>query len=285
MSVKHSNNSLTYADDIQLYDNSTLANAESIRDRLTRCVSDVAKWCASRRLQLNDDPVWICFYFTHLAGLHCIKQSLDVRPSNIQYNSVVRDLGIYLDSELTMKQHIVKTSAACFYHIRRLHQIHRQVGQEVTQQLVMAFITSRIDYCNSLLAGLSSSTLEPLQQVQNAAARLVFGLGRFNHVIPSLIQLHWLPVIYRVQFKLCCIVHAIHHDHSPTYLMERVQVVSASRSRPRLRSSSTSRMDYALLRLRTTFGERAFSHTVRPPGTRCPTTSAPWLIQSVSEDC
>ena len=198
---------------------------------------------------------------SNLARLDRIKQSaLDVGPSNIQPNSVFRDLGVYLDSELTMKQHIAKTSAAYFYHIRRLRQVCRRVGQEVTLQLVMTFITSTLDYCNSLLAGLPRSTLEPLQRVQNAAARLVFDLGRFDHVTPSLIQLHWLPVIYRVKFKLCCIIHAIHHGRSQTYLTEVVQVVDASRSCPGLRSSSTSQMDYALPWLRTKLGERAFSH-------------------------
>ena len=76
-------------------------------------------------------------------------------------------------------------------YIRRLRQIRRRVGQEVTQQLVLALLMSMLDYCNSMLAGLPMSTLEPLQRVQNAAARLVLGLGRFDHVTPSLIQLHW----------------------------------------------------------------------------------------------
>ena len=73
-------------------------------------------------------------------------------------------------------------------------------------------------------------------------------------------SLTWPPVICRVKFKLCCIIHAIHHGRSPTYLTETVQVVGASRSRPRLRSSSTSQMDYALPWLCTKFRERAFSH-------------------------
>jgi len=98
----------------------------------------------------------------NLAKLQRINQSLQVGPSNIQPSSVIRDLGVYLDSELTMKQHIVKTSTACSYHIRHLRQVRRRVGHEVTQQLVMAFVTSRLDYCNSPLAGLPRSTLEPL---------------------------------------------------------------------------------------------------------------------------
>ena len=135
------------------------------------------------------------------------------------------------------------------------------------------------------LAGLPTSTLQPLQRVQNAAARLVFGLSRFEHVTPTLIHLHWLPVSYRIRFKLCCLVHAIHYGRSPAYLTETVQSVGASRSCSGLRSSSTSSMDYSLPRLRTKFGERAFSHAGLPPGTLCPTTSAPWLILSSSENC
>jgi len=61
-----------------------------------------------------------------------------------------------------MKQHVARTAAACFYHIRRLHQISRRIGQEVTQQLVLALIMSRLDYFNTVLAGLPMSTLKPL---------------------------------------------------------------------------------------------------------------------------
>jgi len=138
-----------YADDTvdtQLYDNSSL--------RLTSCVSEVAKWCASRRLQLNEDKTEMISFGSrpNLAKLQRINLSLQVGTSNIQPSSVVRDLGVYMDSELTMKEHVAKTAAACFYHIRRLRQVRRRIGHEVTQQLVLALIMSRLDYCNSVLA-------------------------------------------------------------------------------------------------------------------------------------
>ena len=93
-----------YADDTQLYDSSSLADAESVRDRLTICVSEVAKWCASRRLQLNDDKSEMIWFGSrsNLAKLELINMSLQVGTSNIQPSSVVRDLGVYMDSQLTM---------------------------------------------------------------------------------------------------------------------------------------------------------------------------------------
>jgi len=72
--------------------------------------------------------------------------SVDVQPTDI-----VRNLGVLLDSELTMKQHVNKAASACFYHLRRLRQLKRHVSHYTLRQLVSAFILNRLDYCNSLL--------------------------------------------------------------------------------------------------------------------------------------
>jgi len=75
-----------------------------------------------------------------------------------------------MDSELTMKQHVARTAAACSYRVRRMRQVCRCVSKEVTDQLVVLLICSRLDYCNSVMAELPMSTLEPLQCIRNAAA-------------------------------------------------------------------------------------------------------------------
>ena len=85
-----------------------------------------------------------------------------IKPVN-----VVRDLGVYLDSELSMKHHISTAVRACFFHLRRLKSIRRILGADVTSGLVSAFVTTRMDYCNSIMAALPQSSIDPLQRVQN----------------------------------------------------------------------------------------------------------------------
>ena len=177
---------------------------------------------------------------------------------SLQSSAAVWDLGVQLDAELSMKQHINKTVAVCYFHLCRLRQIRRRVGSEVTTRLVQAFILSRLDYCNSVLAALPESTIGPLQHVQNAAARLIFGLRTSDHITDSLIQLHWLPIRWRIQYKLCLMMHSIYRnsDRSPAYLADMVQPAS-TRSTWRLQSRESGLFDVPCLR--TKFGERAFS--------------------------
>ena len=104
--------------------------------------------------------------------------------------SSVRDLGVLLNNELSMKTHISKTASVCYFHLRRLKTVRRILGIRTTASLVTAFVISRLDYCNSVLAGLPKSSIAPLQRVQNAAARLICALGPHHHVTLSPRELH-----------------------------------------------------------------------------------------------
>ena len=134
-----------------------------------------------------------------------------------------------------------------FFHLRHLKSVRRILGAEVTSGLMSAFVTTRLDYCNSVLAGLPQSTIDPLQRVQNAAARLVAGTGTRDHITLVLRSLHWLPIKFRIIYKLCVLMHLVRVGRSPAYLP----------GRERLRSSSS--FQYELPRLKLKFGERSFS--------------------------
>jgi len=104
-----------------------------------------------------------------------------VGSESVMQSTIVHDLGVvYLDLELTMKQHVTKVAASCFYHLRRLRQIHRRVGKAVLKWLVLAFMTSCLDYCNSVLACLPRVALEQLQRVQHAAVRLILDFNLWS---------------------------------------------------------------------------------------------------------
>jgi len=123
-----------------------------------------------------------------------------------------------------MKHHVSKVASTCFYQLRRLRQLRRLVGKEITAHLVSALILSRLHYCNALLAGLPCSTMEHLQPDENAAARLVCDLRPHVHMTPALKQLHWLPIKSRIVYKLGLLMHNIHTGRAPQYLHGRLCV-------------------------------------------------------------
>ena len=99
------------------------------------------------------------------------------------------------------------SSAVVFFHLRRLKSVRRILGADRGYGLVSAFMTTWLDYCNSVLAGLPQFTIEPLQRVRNAAAGHVAWTGTRDHITPVPQSLHWLPIRFRIIYKLCVLMH------------------------------------------------------------------------------
>ena len=102
-------------------------------------------------------------------------------------------------------------------------------------------------------------TIAPLQRVQNAAARLLLNRRKTDHITDGLKDLHWLPITFRIQYKLCLLMHSIKMGNCPSYLKDMVSLSSSVRSRSGLRSADTDASTYVVPRTRTKLGERAFS--------------------------
>lgn len=255
----HAVSHYAYADDSQGFKYSHPSNVTPIVTSLEQTVVDVSTWCSSMRLQLNPHKTELIWFGTpaNLRRLDPLDMQLQLGRVTIQPSDVVRDLGVYFDSNLSMHKHVSLLTRTCFYHLRRLRSIRRQLGRDVTLRLVSAFVLARMDYCNALLAELPATTLAPLQRVQNAAARLVLCLKPWDHITPALIELHWLPVRQRIAYKLCLLVHKSLTGQAPLYLSELLQPVSRISSRSALRSATSSNI--LIPRTKLHFGDRAFS--------------------------
>ena len=152
---------------------------------------------------------------------------------------------------------IIYENRALIYwdNISQISYFRRYLTVTATKTLVCALVLSRLDYCNSLLAGSPKHIIDKLQKVQNAAARLVFRAKKRDHITPLLHSLHWLPVQARIDYKLSVLCHNFFSDSCPSYLADLLSVYSPSRT---LRSSADTRTLKVPVTRTKTYGQRSF---------------------------
>lgn len=164
---------------------------------LQDCISDIRRWMIADSLKLNDDKTEFMIIDT-CAQLNKVNVSeIVVGQAKVPAVTIVRNLGTWLDTNLTMSAHMNETCQAAIYHLYNIKRISRYLSYDDRKSIVEAVIMSRIDYCNSLLVGVPSTQLSKLQRLQNAAARLVSNIVKYDHITPTLVNLHWLPVHLR----------------------------------------------------------------------------------------
>ena len=112
------------------------------------------------------------------------------------------------------------------------------------QSVVHAFFTSKLGYCNSFCYGLPKYLLKIYQSIQNNAVRLILQAKKFGHVIPVLVRLHWLPVRFRLMFKILLMVYKCLHDMAPPYLARKMSRFLRSRTMEYLEEQRPSLVPY-----------------------------------------
>ena len=124
------------------------------------------------------------------------------------------------DSMLSTETHMNKVCSCGFYYLHNLRRIRKYLSQDCLATLIHVFVTGRLDYCNSLMYCLPQWQISKLKRVQNAAARITLNLSKFWHITPTLRQLHWLPVVKRIHFKILLLAFKAIHGLYPPYIGE-----------------------------------------------------------------
>ena len=138
---------------------------------------------------LNDDKTEFLLLGTKQQLAKVDINSITVGGSVVNTKPVVRNLGSWFDSQLSMSTHISKLCSSAFFDLHNISRIRKFLSPGETKSLVHAFVTSRVDYCNRLLYGLPAS-------------QLVCCAPRFSHITPLMYELHWLPLKQRIHFKI-----------------------------------------------------------------------------------
>ena len=201
-----------YADDTQIYLAVDSRNFDSSMEELTECLKSVQEWMDGVKLKLNPEKTEFI-----IIGQKAIRESLapnfpvPLLQNNISPSVEVKNLHVIFDSDNSFDNHVAKVCRACYYHLRDLRRIRKFfdnhvakvcracyyhlrdlrrirkfLGVETAILLANTMVSSRLDYCNFLLYGVSKSNIAKLQKVQNALCRIIFRLDKMSHVSPFL---------------------------------------------------------------------------------------------------
>jgi len=182
----------------------------------------VAGWMSANRLQLNAAK-------TKFLWLDPPRRRHQLPPDHLVFGPVqvtpvasVRDLGVHLDTDMTMKTHVTRLVSSCFGILRQIRSIRRSLPRSTLTMLISSFIMSKLDYCN--VVGLTRCDLDRLHSVINAAARLTVGAQHYDHISPLLVDFHWLRMVEHIQYKLCVLVYrCLHGQHHDTFNRQSVR--------------------------------------------------------------
>ena len=166
--------------------------------------------------------------------------SLTVGRDIIHPSEYVRVLGVTLDSQMNMHQHIANTCQSTYMHIRKINSIRQYLFKNSTASPVNATVLTRLDYCNSVYTGRPQKSMHKLQLAQNSAARLISQTPRHHHITPILIELNWLTITKRCQYKLLVLTFKVLHSQALGYMSELFNWYTPARAlRPALLLLST----------------------------------------------
>ncbi|CAB4013671.1 Hypothetical predicted protein, partial [Paramuricea clavata] len=245
-----------YADDSDLYvainPNNPLTSYETLND----CINDVILWNTRNMLLCNPGKTEVLHLSSRFKKHQNLQENLSFANTTVQVSDKVVNLGIVLDKNMTLSSHINEMCKKAILNIKSIGRIRKYLSKEDLKRLVNALVISRLDYANSILYGLPKYELDKLQRVQNAAARLITGKKKSDHITPVLKELHWLPIKYRINFKIILLVYKSLHNLAPDYLQKIIEERCPTRT---LRSSRCSLLSTPKI-YTTTYGKRAFSH-------------------------
>lgn len=246
-----------FADDTQLYVfvRPIRAQVDGAIGRLEQCCKDIRTWMRGNFLKLNDAKTEVLLVGSRQQLKKISLSGVMVGDSLIAPVTSVRDLGAVFDTNMTMVPHVNTVCRSARYHIKNIGRIRRFLDRNCCERIVHAFVTSRLDINNALLTGLARDTVNKLQKIQNIAARVVTRTCTRDHITPILRDLHWLPVHWRIQYKVLLQVYKAQNGLAPNYISELLEPYRPSRA---LRSATDSHLLLEPM-TRSSWGDRAFS--------------------------
>ena len=195
----------SFADDLQLHMSAPPRRISELLHSMQSCISDVKDWATANMLKINDNKTELMLVTSkRTKHLHNLPTSITIGSAQITFKQSVKNLSFTLDCHLDMNAHVSNIARTYYFELRRLAFFRRFLTSTATATLVSAFVSSRIDYCSSLLFGSTHDVTSHLQRIQNYAATVILRLPMSSSTTMHLKSLHWLPVEVRSKYNIAC---------------------------------------------------------------------------------
>ena len=154
-----------YADDTQLYKAAPLHDIDVVLEELQNCVTSVNHWMDSNKLKMNNEKTELMLIGTTYKINSLDSKQLAIGGIITPFHDKVKDLGFILDSNLSMRQAVSHVTRMCYCELRKISHIRHLISEELAKTLVVSFVTSKLDYCNSLYYGMPMCAIQKLQKI------------------------------------------------------------------------------------------------------------------------
>ena len=245
-----------FADDNQLYNSlspNSLDSQLAAKASIEHCINALSKWLHINQLKLNESKTELVLIGkkTHISKM--TYDAITIGGEEIRATPCAKNLGVYIDQELSMRHQINSVVKSCNVQLRILWSIRKFLDIESAKTLAISLVMSKLDYCNSLYFGLPKTLINELQRVQNSAARFVLNMRKYDHISAALKHLHWLPIQYRIEYKIALLTYKTLNGNEPHYLKDLLDESPTPRQ-----TRSKTKLKIPRTKLKSA-GDRAFS--------------------------
>ena len=118
--------------------------------------------------------------------------------------------------------HINHLTYNLYYILRKVVHVQHLLNEGATKTIIQALVLSKFDYCTSIYQGAPTYAINKLQRLQKMGCRIIKRLGKYDHITPHLMELHWLKIKERIVYKVCVLMYKCIKGFAPQYLSEVV---------------------------------------------------------------
>jgi len=225
-------------------------------EKMEEGLNDIDTWMKQNRLKMNGEKTEVIYFGTKPQLKKLTTNRLKVGDQTVDAIEGIGYLGGDLDNNMTMKSFIAKKCRIASYNLYNIAKLRKYLTRDTCSTLMQTLVISHLDYANAILVNLSKKSLQPLQRIQNMAAKITLLRSRDESATEARKELHWLPIEKRIQYKVCLTVHKCRKNEAPKYLQNLL-------SEKKDTGHSTRQSNEELLEIpktnKSTFADRSFS--------------------------